>query len=492
MMGFQGTPARLFYDFCLDDHVPSDHLLRGIDGHVDFEGLRQTLKPFYSQIGRPSIDPELMIRMLIVGYCMGIRSERRLCEEVHLNLAYRWFCRLGLDGKVPDHSTFSKNRHGRFRESDALRHLFESVVQRCMAEGLVSADGFAVDASLIAADANKQRSVPSKDWKPEEIKDNAVRAAREYLATLDDAAFGAASPVTPKFVSRSDPAAQWTGAHKGHAFFAYAANYLIDTDHGVIVDVEATRAIRQAEVGAARTMLERTETRFGMKPASLTADSAYGSADSLAWLVKEKDITPHIPVFDKSNRTDGTFSRADFAFDAERDRYTCHAGKELVQFRRTYAIPRSGVTAEGTRLYRASKLDCDTCRLKAQCCPNALARKIPRDLDEDARDVARARLNAGICAGLSPSKENRDAIRAPEADTAPHASAIERSERSQRRVPPCGYRPKPETTRPTKADEYASGNARRIAPRMAAQAPTKQPFQPVSETRRAFPIRGNT
>ena len=154
--------------------------------------------------------------------------------------------------------------------------------------------------------------------------------------------------MTPKFVSRSDPAAQWTGAHKGHAFFAYAANYLIDTDHGVIVDVEATRAIRQAEVGAARTMLERTETRFGMKPASLTADSAYGSADSLAWLVKEKDITPHIPVFDKSNRTDGTFSRADFAFDAERDRYTCPAGKELVQFRRTYAIPRSGVTAEGT------------------------------------------------------------------------------------------------------------------------------------------------
>ena len=390
MMGVQAASAQLFYDFCLDDHVPSDHLLRSVDGHLDLDGLRQTLKPFYSQIGRPSIDPELMIRMLMVGYCMGIRSERRLCEEVHLNLAYRWFCRLGLDGKVPDHSTFSKNRHGRFRESDLLRHMFESVVRRCMAEGLVGADGFAVDASLIAADANKQRSVPSKDWKPDEIKESAVRAAREYLATLDDAAFGAASPVTPKFISRSDPAAQWTGAHKGHAFFAYAANYLIDTDHGVIVDVEATRAIRQAEVGAARTMLERTETRFGIKPAFLTADSAYGSADSLAWLVKEKDIAPHIPVFDKSNRTDGTFSRADFAFDAERDRYTCPAGKELVQFRRTYAIPRSGITAEGTRLYRASKLDCDTCKLKAQCCPNALARKIPRDLHEDARDVARA------------------------------------------------------------------------------------------------------
>ena len=116
MMDVQAASAQLFYDFCLDDHVPSDHLVRSIDGHLDFEGLRQTLKPFYSQIGRPSIDPELMIRMLIVGYCMGIRSERRLCEEVHLSLAYRWFRGLGLDGKVPDHSTFSKNRHGRFRE----------------------------------------------------------------------------------------------------------------------------------------------------------------------------------------------------------------------------------------------------------------------------------------------------------------------------------------------------------------------------------------
>ena len=390
MMGVQATSARLFYDFCLDDYVPSDHILRSIDRHLDLDDVRQALKPFYSSTGRPSIDPELMVRMLIAGYCMGIRSERRLCEEVHLNLAYRWFCRLGLDDKVPDHSTFSKNRHGRFRESNVFRHLFETIVARCMAEGLVGADGFAVDASLIAADANKQRSVPSDEWKPEEVKDKACRAVREYLATLDDAAFGAASPVTPKFISRSDPAAQWTGAHKGHAFFAYANNYLIDTDHGVIVDVEATRAIRQAEVGAARTMLERTEDRFGLKPDYLTADSAYGSAESLAWLVKQKKITPHIPVFDKSTRTDGTFSRADFTFDPQRDRYTCPAGKELVQFRRTYATPRTGITAEGTRLYRASKRDCDVCDLKSRCCPNAAARKIPRDLNENARDVARA------------------------------------------------------------------------------------------------------
>ena len=237
------------------------------------------MAPFYSPIGRPSIDPELLIRMLLVGYCFGIRSERRLCEEVHLNLAYRWFCRLGLDGDVPDHSTFSKNRHGRFRECDLLRELFETVVRRCMAEGLVGGEGFAVDASLIKADANRQRCVPGEEGLPPEATS---RAIDEYLAVLDDAAFGGASTVTPKFISPADPASRWTGANKGLAFFAYATNYLIDLDHAVIVDVEATTAIRQAEVGASRTMIERTQDRFGLWPERLAADTAYGSAENLA------------------------------------------------------------------------------------------------------------------------------------------------------------------------------------------------------------------
>src|SRR6202046_3676270 len=153
----------LFYQFRLDDHVPGDHMLRLIDRFLDLGGLRRYLASFYSPLGRPSIDPELMIRMLLVGYCFVIRSERRLCEEVHLTLASRWFCRLGLDGEVPDHSTFSKNRHGRFRDCDLLRKLFETVVRRCMAEGLVEGAAFAVDASLIAADANKQRSAAGSD-----------------------------------------------------------------------------------------------------------------------------------------------------------------------------------------------------------------------------------------------------------------------------------------------------------------------------------------
>jgi hypothetical protein len=205
---------------------------------------------------------------------------------------------------------------------------------------------------------------------------------KEYLATLDDTAWGAATDVVPKFVSPSDPAAQWTGAHKGPAFFAYSDNYLIDVKFGVIVDVEASRAIRQAEVGAAKTMIERTEQRFGLKPERLAADTAYGAAPMLNWLVEEKGIAPHIPVNDKSQRDDGTFSRSDFQYDPTSDLYHCPGGKQL----RTSGT----VHNDKTLLYRASRRDCGTCPLKPQCCPKEPSRKIPRDIHECARDVARS------------------------------------------------------------------------------------------------------
>lgn len=383
MMGRQASPARLFYDFCLDEHVPADHLLRQIDVFVDLESIRQDLKPYYSSIGRPSIDPELMIRMLIIGYCLGIRSERRLCDEVHLNLAYRWFCSLGLDGRVPDHSTFSRNRHGRFRESHLLRRVFEKVVQRCLDEGLVGGEGFAVDASLIQADANKQRSIPGNEWDPADLPDDALRAVKDYFSTLDDAAFGAASEVVPKFISPSDPAAQWTGAHRGPAFFAYATNYLIDTDNAIIVDVEASRAIRQAEVGAAQTMIERVMDRFGLYPEHLAGDSAYGAAEMVGWLVEEQGIEPHVAVIDKSERKDGTLSRSDFFYDQEDDVYICPKNKMLTT---TGTLVNNGTT----NLYRASKADCSACLLKARCCPKEPARKVPRSIHERAKDMARA------------------------------------------------------------------------------------------------------
>jgi transposase len=380
MMGHrQVEQAALFYEFSFERHIPADHLLRSIDRFVELGGLRQELASFYSPIGRPSVDPELMIRMLIVGYCFGIRSERRLCEEVHLNLAYRWFCRLGLDGGVPDHSTFSKNRHGRFRQSNLFRQVFEMVLRRCIREGLVGSEGFAVDASLIKADANRQNGIEGEKGLPPEA---AGRAIEEYLAVLDDAAFGAATELTPKFVSPADPAARWTGAHGGQAFFAYSTNYLIDVENAIIVDVEATTAIRQAEVLAAKRMIERSMERFNLYPARLMGDSAYGSADMLGWLVYEHGIEPHVTVFDKSARKDGTFSRDDFIYDHAGDVYRCPGGKVLTT---TGAL----VNDRATTLYLASKYDCDGCTLKARCCPKQPMRKVPRSIYEGARDMAR-------------------------------------------------------------------------------------------------------
>jgi transposase len=384
MMGrLEREQEQLFYSFRLDEVVPDDHSVRGIAAVLDLSWAHAELAPYYSKVGRPSIDPVLMIRMLLIGYAFAIRSERMLCRELKVNMAYRWFCGLSIEDKIPDHSAFTRARNERFRDSDIFRQVFERVVEACIAAGLVGGEGFAVDASLIAADANKQRSIPGSEWQKTRDPATASRAVKEYLATLDDAAFGAASEVIPKFVSPSDPAAQWTGAMKGAAFFAYADNYLIDVKCGVIVDVEASRAIRQAEVGASQTMIERTQERFGLKPKWLAADTAYGSGANLNWLAKDKEIAPHIPVIDKSKREDGTFSRADFKFDKEHNVYVCPANKTLTT---TGTLINDGETLR----YLASTYDCRGCLFKAQCCPKAAFRIIPRSIYEEARDVARA------------------------------------------------------------------------------------------------------
>ena len=372
---------QLFYSFNLEEVVPDDHSVRAIARVLDLSWVRSELAPHYSPLGRPSIDPVLMIRILIIGYVFAIRSERALCREVQLNLAYRWFCGLGIEGKIPDHSAFSRARNERFRDSDIFRRVFERVVSQCIAAGFVGGKGFAVDASLIQADANKHRSIPGAEWNKDIDPEQARRAVKEYLATLDDPAYGAASEVPPKFVSPSDPAAQWTGALRNAAFFAYANNYLIDVKFGIIMDVEASRAIRQAEVGASQTMIERTEACFGIKPEWLAADTAYGSAANLHWLVNAQGIAPHVPVIDKSKREDGTFSREDFIYDEVRDIYTCPAGKTMTT--------TGHVSTDHARRYLASVPECRACPLKAKCCPNMPARRIVRDVNEAARDVAR-------------------------------------------------------------------------------------------------------
>src|SRR5450755_689837 len=387
MMGIGGgDQSPLFYSFNLNDHIPADHLLRGIDGFLDLQDLRRHLTPFYSHTGRPSVDPELMVRMLLVGYCFGIRSERRLCEEVHLNLAYRWFCRLGLEAPIPDHSTFSKNRHGRFRESDVFRHVFEGVVQRCMAEGLVRGEGFAIDASVVKADANRQRGVPSEqpiDWSNPGL---GTRAVQEYLQGLEQVGQVGAMPMN---ISLTDPAARWTAAPGGPAFFAYSTNYLIDLQAGIIVDVEATPAHRTQEVDSTRTMVDRVEKRFDLKPDRLVGDTAYGTGPMLGWMVEEKSIAPHVPVWDKSERKDGTLSSSEFVWDEQANQYCCPQGHALLSDRRQFTKPRDRITKAGTIIYSASQHDCTGCSMKQQCCPNMSHRQIKRSVHERSRDVAR-------------------------------------------------------------------------------------------------------
>jgi transposase len=392
MMGRQDEPGQLFYRFNLERHLPADHLLRQIDAVLDFGAIRRALAPYYAATGRPSVDPELMIRMLLIGYAYAIRSERRLCDEVHLNLAYRWFCRLGLEGAVPDHSTFSKNRHGRFRDSDLFRHLFEQVVRLCMQAGLVGGEGFAIDASVIEADASRGRKVEGKltTWPDDET---ITRPVREYLAALDAAIEAEAGrdgsppdtppgnpPSEPKVTSLTDPAAAWTNKGQMKVVFAYGANYLIDTRAAIIVDVQATPARWSAEVAATKTMLIRTEECFGLRPDRLAADTAYGSGLMIGWLMR-RGITPHIPILDREHQTRGLFTRADFSFDPERNLFVCPGGKTLTN---------SGlVRPDGTMPYRASTKDCRACALKAQCTTGA-KRIVTRNVFEAEREFVRS------------------------------------------------------------------------------------------------------
>lgn len=381
MMGRQAVDqSHLFYLFNLEQRIPAEHLLRRLNPIVAqvLADLRAILAPFYSEIGRPSIDPELMIRMLIVGYCYGIRCERRLCQEVELHLAYRWFCRLDLEAKVPDHSTFSVNRHGRFRDSDIFRRLFETVVRACMDAGLVKGEGFAVDASVMEANASRYHGqAPGEiDWSTPERQ---TRAVVEFLSSFDDENPDADRKL-PKVISPTDPCSAWTAKANKRVQFGYGLNYMIDTEHAVIVDVEATPARTFDEVAATRTMIDRTERAFGLKPQRLTADTAYGTGRLIAWLI-DRAIAPHIPVWERYPPADGMFSRSDFAYDPKRNVYICPNGRFL---------KTTGTIHDGrVRNYLSHPGECRVCMLKEQC-TRAPFKKIARDINEEARDYARS------------------------------------------------------------------------------------------------------
>jgi transposase len=381
MMGpRQAEQPTLFYEFCLEERVPAVHLLRRVDTILDLEFVRPHMAQHYSRIGRPSIDPELMVRMLLVRYLYGIRSERRICEEVSLNLAFRWFCRLGLEGRVPDHSSFTKNRHGRFLDSALMRTVFERIVERCLAAGLASAEHVAVDGSFTRADASRERSVDSIEALPHET---APRAVRTFLDDLDHAApdLDGVKRSPPKAVSLTDPAAALSRKH-GPAAFAYGLNAMVDTASGIVLEVGAAPERFADEPGAACRMLERLERRHGASPCVLTADKAYGSGPFLAWL-EARGVDTHVPLIDRREQTDA-MSSATFGYDEASDSDTCPQGTVLKRVRsKELDIQR----------YRATQKACGACPIKASC-TSAPARTICRSSHEAVRDCVRAREGA--------------------------------------------------------------------------------------------------
>jgi transposase len=358
MMGLQSRTESLFYYFRLEEQIPADHLLRMIDGHVDFSFVREQLKDFYSSTGRPSIDPEVLLRLLLVGYLYGITSERRLMDEVRMHLAYRWFTRLGFEQEIPDHSTFSKNRHGRFRQSGVFRKVFEEIVRRCLEAGFVEGRNVAVDGTLVGANASQQSRVP-RERLVEAAK--LSRTVQEYLTELERQNPVADSEGSMKLqdkVSTTDPDATWA-IKSGPAVLGYYDNYLVDTTSQVILSVDATPALFSQETLAARRMLEHAG-QFGIHPQNLAADKAYGSGEFLAWLLA-RNIQPHIPVIDRRHQTKGHFTREHFRYEPMENAYYCPEGKAL----------RYRGQARGSRgnVYCSTQEQCLGCPQKKLCTP---------------------------------------------------------------------------------------------------------------------------
>ncbi len=378
MMGQQNRTESLFYYFRLEEHIPADHLLRMIDGHVDFSFVREELKDFYSPTGRPSIDPEVLLRLLLVGYLYGITSERRLMEEVRMHLAYRWFTRLGFEQELPEHSTFSKNRHGRFRQSGVFRKVFEEIVRRCLEAGFVEGRNVVVDGTLVSANASQQSRVPR-----EKLVEAAQysRTVQEYLTELEqeNPAVDSEGNMKPQEkMSTTDPDATWA-IKSGPAVLGYYDNYLVDTTSRVILAVHATPALFSQETWAARRMLEHVG-QFGIHPQNLAADKAYGSGEFLSWLLA-RNIQPHIPVIDRRHQTRGLFTRDAFRYEPKENTYYCPEGKPLHY--------RGQRRSSGGDLYRSTEAQCRDCPQK-KLCTTGPYRRLFVHWQEPARQVARA------------------------------------------------------------------------------------------------------
>src|SRR6201984_3702652 len=433
MMGQHSRSESLFYYFRIEDQVPENHLLRLLDRHISFDFVREKLKDSYSDTGRPSIDPELLLRILLIGYLYGVTSERKLVEELQMHLAWRWFTGLSFDQEIPHHSTFSKNRHGRFLESNLFQELFEAIVDRCMEAGLVEGEHLSVDGSFLLANASRLSRIP-REQLPEAA--HVKRTVREYLADLKQE-----NPVEEPAhqqdqVSTTDPDSTYATKGKGAAELGYFNNYLIDNRSCVILGVQATAARLSQESAAAREMITRSAERRGCFPQSVAADTTYGNGELLAWL-EERNITPYIRVKKSPAPKTNLYAIEKFTYDPETNSYQCPEGKQL-----TYL----GVNPRNrNHIYRATR---KRCRMLAQIAVHH--RTLSTTCDSYPRTGATTGARAGDRAGLrgsaTPTPESRSTVCGVEEPDRTAQGAFAENEACSRTILSRGYSPEPETT----------------------------------------------
>jgi transposase len=356
MMGQHERSEALFYYFRLEDQIPESHLLRLIDQHISFEFVRQQLKDSYSETGRPSIDPELLLRILLIGYLYGISSERRLVEELRMHLAWRWFTGLGFDQEIPHHSTFSKNRHGRFQESKLFEQLFELIVRQCVEVGLVQGKHLSVDGSFVEANAAKDSRIPR-----EQLAEAAQvhHTVGQYLKEVEQR-----NPVEEPVheqdqISTTDPDSTYATKGGTPARLGYYDNYLVDNHSCVIVGVQATAARMSQETVAAQDMLSRFTEWQGREPESVAADTTYGNGEFLQWLA-DRNITPYMRTRDSALRKNNPgYGPERFTYQPESNTYRCPAGEQL-----NYV----GLNVRNrAHAYIGSAKRCGACSQKTQC-----------------------------------------------------------------------------------------------------------------------------
>ena len=381
MMGQHDRSEALFYYFRLEDQVPETHLLRLIEKHIRFAFVREKLKPSYSETGRPSIDPELLLRILLIGYLYGISSERKLVEELRMHLAWRWFTGLGFDQEMPHHSTFSKNRHGRFQESKLFEELFEQIVKQCVEVGLVQGKHLSVDGSFVEANASKESRIP-REQLAEAAQVN--QSVRQYLFELEQQN-PTEEPVHQQAqVSTTDPDSTYATKGGTPARLGYYDNYLVDNQSCVIVGVQATAARMSQETVAAQDMLTRFSAWQGGEPWSVAADATYGNGEFLQWLL-DRGITPYIRTRDSALRKNNPgYGPERFTYLPESNSYRCPAGEQL-----NYV----GLNVRNrAHAYIGSAKRCGACSQKAQC-TSGRYKYLAIHVHESARQRARELAN---------------------------------------------------------------------------------------------------